>query len=251
MLINWFTVLAQIVNFLILLLLLKRFLYKPIIKAMQSREKKIAARMEDAETGRQEALQQKKAMEKERQDLEARKENMMTEARREVEQWQETQKKKARREIEQSRQSWHDSLESDHDRFYKEFKTRVTEQVINISRKVLTDLADENMENQIARNFIRKLTTDISEVDEKTRLAQREFRVRSSFALNNEVKTELEKTLKQRFSNIDHISYDITPDLGCGIRLLSGDWKIEWNLAWYLQTLETTILPQIKSGEPA
>ncbi len=51
MLINWFTVLAQIVNFLILVYLLKRFLYGPIIRAMQEREKKIARRLQDAEDG--------------------------------------------------------------------------------------------------------------------------------------------------------------------------------------------------------
>ena len=41
MLVNWFTVFAQIVNFIILIYLLKRFLYGPIIRAMEEREKKM------------------------------------------------------------------------------------------------------------------------------------------------------------------------------------------------------------------
>jgi F-type H+-transporting ATPase subunit b len=44
MLIDWFTVGAQVVNFLILVWLLKRFLYKPILHAIDEREKRIAAR---------------------------------------------------------------------------------------------------------------------------------------------------------------------------------------------------------------
>ena len=48
MLIDWFTVIAQIINFLVLLLLLRRFLYKPILNAMEERERKVAERLESA-----------------------------------------------------------------------------------------------------------------------------------------------------------------------------------------------------------
>ena len=43
MLIDWFTVGAQALNFLILVWLLKRFLYKPILNAIDAREKRIAS----------------------------------------------------------------------------------------------------------------------------------------------------------------------------------------------------------------
>ena len=46
--IDWFTVVAQIVNFLILVWLLKKFLYGPIIRAMDDRERRIASRLEEA-----------------------------------------------------------------------------------------------------------------------------------------------------------------------------------------------------------
>jgi len=38
MLIDWFTVVAQVINFLILVWLMKRFLYKPILNAIAARE---------------------------------------------------------------------------------------------------------------------------------------------------------------------------------------------------------------------
>jgi len=55
MLIDWFTVGAQVVNFLILVWLLKRFLYKPILNTIDSREKRIAAELADAYTKKIEA----------------------------------------------------------------------------------------------------------------------------------------------------------------------------------------------------
>ena len=53
--INWFTVIAQIINFLILVWLLKKFLYKPVLDAIDAREKKIVSRLEDAKTKKEEA----------------------------------------------------------------------------------------------------------------------------------------------------------------------------------------------------
>ena len=52
MLIDWFTVGAQALNFIILVWLLKRFLYKPILNAVDAREKRIAAELADADAKR-------------------------------------------------------------------------------------------------------------------------------------------------------------------------------------------------------
>ena len=55
MLIDWFTVAAQALNFLILVWLMKRFLYKPIQGAIDSREKHIAAALADADAKKSQA----------------------------------------------------------------------------------------------------------------------------------------------------------------------------------------------------
>src|SRR5580698_7287174 len=48
MLIDWFTVGAQALNFLILVWLMKRYLYKPVLNAIDAREKLVAAELADA-----------------------------------------------------------------------------------------------------------------------------------------------------------------------------------------------------------
>ena len=55
MLIDWFTVGAQALNFLILVWLMKRFLYKPVLRAINEREKRIAAELANADTKKAEA----------------------------------------------------------------------------------------------------------------------------------------------------------------------------------------------------
>src|ERR1700685_4022377 len=57
--IDWFTVIAQLINFLILVYLLKRFLYKPILHAIDEREKGIAAQLAEAEAKKAEAQRER------------------------------------------------------------------------------------------------------------------------------------------------------------------------------------------------
>src|SRR5690625_1258947 len=57
--VDWFTVIAQILNFLVLVWLLKRFLYKPVLNAIDEREKKIASELEDAALHKAEARKEK------------------------------------------------------------------------------------------------------------------------------------------------------------------------------------------------
>src|ERR1700689_4054513 len=59
MLINWFTVAAQAINFLILVWLLKRFLYKPILHAIDEREKGISTQLAEAEAKKTEAQKER------------------------------------------------------------------------------------------------------------------------------------------------------------------------------------------------
>src|SRR3990172_2764168 len=59
MLIDWFTVGAQALNFLVLVWLLKRFLYQPILEAIDAREQRIAKELADADAKKAEAQKER------------------------------------------------------------------------------------------------------------------------------------------------------------------------------------------------
>ncbi|MCK4469172.1 MAG: F0F1 ATP synthase subunit B, partial [Desulfobacterales bacterium] len=85
MLIDWFTVIAQIINFLVLVYLLKCFLYGPIIKAMDKRQEKIALRLEGARKKKQEAEQEAELFLKKNKEFDSRYEEMLSQIKKEVE----------------------------------------------------------------------------------------------------------------------------------------------------------------------
>ena len=62
MAIDWFTIGAQILNFLVLVWLLKRFLYQPVLDAIDKREKRIAATLADAAASKAQAAKERDAL---------------------------------------------------------------------------------------------------------------------------------------------------------------------------------------------
>ncbi|MEQ8493043.1 MAG: F0F1 ATP synthase subunit B, partial [Gammaproteobacteria bacterium] len=71
MLIDWFTVAAQAINFLVLVWLLKRYLYRPILAAVDAREARVMARLTEAQLREREAADAAEALAREREALEA------------------------------------------------------------------------------------------------------------------------------------------------------------------------------------
>ena len=80
MLIDWFTVGAQALNFIILVWLLKRFLYKPILNAVDAREKRIAAELADADTKKAEAKSERDEFKQKNETFDQQRAALLTKA---------------------------------------------------------------------------------------------------------------------------------------------------------------------------
>jgi F-type H+-transporting ATPase subunit b len=239
-LIDWFTVLAQIVNFLILIYLLKRFLYGPIIRAMEKREKNMASALDQAKNAEKEAARMSLELEKERQALISSKERLLAEAKAEVDSWRENKLKASKEEIEALRKSWMDRLNDDRQTFLNALKRRIAEQIIVISDKVLKDLADENLEQQIIKVFLEKVSDKKDEFIEKD--LNRTVSIRSGLPLSEDQVQGIRERIGQLFPMTSPIQFHVQPDLGMGIQVIAGDRKVAWNLAEYLEDLEKQIM---------
>ena len=157
MLINWFTVLAQIVNFLILIYLLKRFLFKPILRAMAEREKNMAEVLNRAEQAEQKAEKKARELEEAKKAFALDRETLMAEARDQVAQWRENTLKAAKDEVETLRGAWMANMTRDREAFLDDLKHRLVEQVVQIGGKVVRDLADQGLNRQVLQVFLEKV----------------------------------------------------------------------------------------------
>ena len=80
MLIDWFTVGAQALNFVILVWLMKRFLYKPILGAIDAREIRIARELANADTKEAEARSQVDEFRHRNEKFDQQRDEMLSEA---------------------------------------------------------------------------------------------------------------------------------------------------------------------------
>ena len=245
MLIDWPTTLFQIINFLILIYLLKRFLYGPIIRAMEEREKRIANAMTQARKAEEEAKKLSLDLTREKQALNDAREGLIAKAKEEVREWRENAMDSAKEEVEKLKATWVDGLNRDRQVFFTNLKKNIAEQVILIGEKVLRDLASDDLERQIVRVFLKKIdgTDDIKDLV----TVSKDVLIQSGFALNDDISGELRTQLAGHFPKAQDFHFELDRDLGIGIQVKVNNLKIEWNLKEYLNELEKEILNELFS----
>jgi len=247
-LIDWFTIIVQVFNFLLLVFLLKRFLYGPILRVVEEREKKIASTMEEAEKAKEEALGRAEALQAEKEAVGKAREELFARAQKDVQQWRETTLENVRREIESSRSSWVAAREAEQARFYQQVATRVAEQVIAISRKVLADLSSGDLEAQLVETFLGKVQEERDGWNSVAVGSGSEITARTGVELSTDLKGKIEDALASVFTGAKNVQWELDQDMGFGIQLLAGDWKVEWSLGWYMRGLGKEILDSLTPG---
>jgi F-type H+-transporting ATPase subunit b len=245
MLFDWFTTVAQIFNFLILLWLLKRFLYKPILNAMNEREEKITYRLREAKRAQQEAEQKALEYRQKTEELESRRENLLMDATNEVEHLRKEMLNKARREVHESQERWFRSIQQSKEAFLRDLYQRVSNQTYDVARKALWDLANEDLESHIIETFLGRL--DDLEGDEHGSLERAlaesngTITVRSAFEIPSDLRIAIQDRIESMTPNSFEMSYESSPDLISGIELKLAGKKISWCLSSYLEDLEENL----------
>jgi F-type H+-transporting ATPase subunit b len=187
MLIDWFTVAAQAVNFLILVWLLKRFLYKPVLAAIDEREKRIATQLQDAEKKKAEALQEQTDFLRKNEKFEQQRSALLLEATTTAKTEREKVLETARQDSEELRSKLKKSLADELDNLNQKIETLAVQEVFSVVRKTLADLADVSLEERMTDTFIRRLhEQDDRQIEELKASLQSESKrvlVRSASAL--------------------------------------------------------------------
>jgi F-type H+-transporting ATPase subunit b len=241
MLVNGFTIIAQIINFLILVWLLRYFLYKPVLRAMDEREKQMIKAHEDAEEQRIKAENERLAFDKRLQELAGEKEQILKTA---LEQAGEERKKMiaaARQEVAALEAHWREALDQERATLFREFGARIESEIFAISRQVLCDLAGANLEPCIAGRFVERLSsldpTEMNRLIRSPGAASNPVVITSAFELPAGAKRQVEEVIKQKLHNPE-IKFVTTPEVVAGIELRTNGHKVSWTIENYLSSLQ-------------
>lgn len=242
MLIDWFTVAAQIINFLVLIWLLRRFLYRPIVRIMSEREAKIAAQLTEAQYLQQQAIDEAENYRQQQQALQNRKDELLAEIKAEVEAQRKELIDKVRREIDESRANWRESVEAEKQAFMREVRQQIGTQVCAISRRALADLADADLEQQVIAAFIQHMQNLDGELHERlaqsANNAEHKASLHSAFEISPAAREDITKQLQRVIGSEFEIEFAVMPELLCGVEVSIHDYKLGWTLDEYLASLE-------------
>ena len=245
MLFDWFTFFAQIINFIILVYLLWRFLYRPINKVMDDRQRQLQERWNDAREQEEKAQQEAQKYRDQQAELEAQRDTLISEAKAEAEQKRQQLRQSAREEIQQRREQWQEALQQEKESFYARSRQKLQEETITICRRVLQDLADAELEDQAIALFLERLKDQSN--NEETELSNlkntgiEDVVVWSGFELSSPQRQQIALTFeKQNLTHSNAITFETNPDLIFGIEARFGDHEVRWSVDDYLQDLDRT-----------
>lgn len=159
MLIDWFTVTAQIINFIILIWLLKKFLYKPVLKMITDRQNEIAKHLNEAEVKKREAEEECQLFQSKIQEFEQQKTERIKKLNEEIKQLQDRLRAEARHDIDEQRAKWLSNLKNEQEGVFRDLNQRIQTELFSMMRKAMTDLADTDIHERLVAIFLQRLKT--------------------------------------------------------------------------------------------
>ncbi|MFU8857515.1 MAG: F0F1 ATP synthase subunit delta [Deferrisomatales bacterium] len=252
MLFDWFTIGAQALNFLILVWLMKRFLYKPILHAIDAREQRIAAELADAEAKRAEAQGERSEFQRKNQEFDRQRALLLSEATEEAEAERRRLLDEARQAADALRAKRQEALRNEAHNLNQALRLQAQQEVFAIARQALTDLAATSLEERLGEVFTRRLRA--LDGPEKELLAAAlktspdSALVRSAFALPAAQRAAIQSALDETFSAQIHLRFETAPEVIGGIELTTNGQKVAWSIAEYLTSLEKGVGELLKEG---
>jgi F-type H+-transporting ATPase subunit b len=249
MFIDWITVAAQIANFLVLIWLLKRFLYRPILDGIDRREADIAARIEHAEAARTQA----EAAEVEHRAalavLDSEKADILEAARAEAA----TEKTALRRDIDAALESeqahWRQQIENERAAYLAKLRAAGAQAIFSLTAKALKDLADAGLEDQIAGQLESRLSTLGPDLQQVAQTAGGAVAI-SSFPLSEARRDSLRQAFSQAVNGAE-LTFRTDPQGSLGLTVRMGGLRLGWTVESYLDDLDVAINARLDASETA
>lgn len=253
--INWFTVVAQVINFLLLVWLLKKFLYKPILKAVDERERKITGQLKDAADKKAIAEKEQEDFRKKNEDFDQQKKVLMdkavADAKLEKEKLIEAAKAAANTTRTSMEKAANENLESNEETRAE----NAQQQVFAIAKKALSDMASTKLEEQLIDTFIERIK---ALKDEEKKQFVESFKsntnsvlVKTAFDLSSKQQGEITEAVKEVIDSQTFLEFKTAPEIISGIVLSTNGYKLAWTLSEYLNSLERNVTKTAKTERPA
>ncbi len=234
--IDWITVVAQIANFLVLLWLLKRFLYRPILDGIDAREREITERMSEATHIRESAQATEIDYQAQIASLRQGREGLMEESRQAAETERDTLLAEANAQIARERQEREKLRAEEALRYSRELHDSGAHALLSLTRKALTDLSDETLEQRIVSQAAAR-SAAMSEQLKQAAGGQTNAKITTRYPLPQDLQEKLINEFKQTLPNCG-LTFTVDPEQSPGLNLRLGGAQLGWTVDSYMNGLD-------------
>lgn len=248
--IDWFTLIAQIFNLLILLFLLRKFLYLPVLEAVEARQKLIREELKKAEDSRIKAQKAEEQCLQKSLEIERQKQQILADVQREAEKLKANLAEEAENQYHQAKAEWKQRLQSEQKNFDNALQKMVAKHFNRFAEKAMRQMADTELNELITGQFITKIK-ELPDNEKKQLQAgfqkQKKIVVQTAQPLSFELYQQIENVLRSECDIAENakLQYEVNPDIIGGIILQSGEYMTQWSLDLYLREFKQTMAKEV------
>lgn len=241
MLVDWWSVFAQLLNFLLLVWLLNRYLFRPVLRMVEQRDQKIRKELEEASSIREQSLRDKESLFQEKETFHKEQSGLYDQAVFEAQKEKKRLLLEAKEEYEQLRLSLKEKLLKEQEAIFAEIGKKIEREVLDLLQKALQSIAHSGLEEQIVKIFLQKMK-GMEEESKESLLSDlkrfpQTFQLKSSFELSPSTRLMLSQELSKILGTHYSLSFEKDAALLCGVELVTSGHRVGWNFSSYLSSM--------------
>lgn len=244
------TYLFEIINFFILLWILKKLLYKPVISVLKKRKEYIDTKIREAEEAQAKVEKLKQEYERLLQDIENIKKAKMAEITKQVEEEKEKLYKQMKAELDAEREKFLESLQIEKKEVINEIKEFIINYSLQFVSKILVKVSDENLHKnlfKLALEAIENLPDEDKKSISEELKHQKFILIETAYPLTEEEKNKLKDLIKKEFGIDVSIKEEEKKDLIAGVSIHIGSKLIDLSLEGQLSVFQNIMREKIES----
>ncbi len=220
---SWSTFALQAVNFLILIWLLKRFLFKPVSAIVAQRKTEITRMQAEAEVARQSAEQARKEFEQSRSEVEARRQALSEQTRAELADQRSKMIQAAQAEIDKLKSAMVKQLDEEREDAAREISERAVQIAVQLAERLLRQCAAPSLNELFLNRLVDHL--DHLTIAERAALLDQSGPDRGSLSVTTACPLDPETQSKWRMALAKHLGvsapvrFEVDNDLIAGVEL--------------------------------
>ena len=226
-----YTIIAQIINFSVLIFLLNKFLYKPVLKIMDKRRNDIKQKIEETEKKLEESDKLKADYLNKLNEVEKENIILKKQAVEDVKKFKELELQKAMDDVLNKKERFKDYLHLEQKSLIENFNDYLMDTFFEYSNNILRVIANSNLQTEIVNSFIEKLNgLSKDKIDSVNELKPNTIYILSNSNLNDDERNTIKNSLLEKGFIFDSIEYNIDEGLILGIELKAKSYVLSWNV---------------------